>query len=580
MKADFFLTFEDKNSDNLTKITSDFRLEELIHKSDESKEKLNLIGTTENLYEKIQIEEIKTHLMSYNLVENLKNAEKIDLAFLLDITACMEQQIEKLITNLEEIIIKLQDKFIDFSFRLGFVGYRDYKNNDGFEEVEPLNICDFLEDANTFKFLLENIEIRDGEDQCENVFGGLDSIANKLEWKNPTRILIHIADAPCHGRRFYEKANDSYTDGDPTGLKIDEIVRVLIEKQIDYHFFQINSSTQKMIQEFNKELAKLGGNDIEISLLKNSEDNMKELVINSVTKAIKNRKFSDAQKRQPNYLSNRLKRLNKLKTNSEIDLRPIQEHFYFENMRKLEGTYITAEFDGKIEDIVTKENIEWKELRDFELWISIKPFEKGRARLAYAGYLKKPYSSEKIKVVIKESIYEGDAYNSFKFYSDYMENQVISKVLFKEFLSNFKEEIENNQVKFIDINLFRINISNKDFYFTVEDYIDKPFRRWSSNDGFMKSALLDCFSHWTYHKTNTYLIIYDLDGYLIENTADNTVNYLLSDSAIICQSDRSRFTLTNINLVGILDFFRKHECNKICTNLKLKKHTFQRRNFS
>ena len=89
------------------------------------------------------------------------------------------------------------------------------------------------------------------------------------------------------------------------------------------------------------------------------------------------------------------------------------------------------------------------------------------------------------------------------------------------------------------------------------------------------SDFLDSFTHWTYHITNEYLLVCDLKGFLIEN---NTVygEYLLSKLMVTSQSDLSRFIRTNIGIVAILNYFRKHKCNKICTGLKLKKHAYQR----
>lgn len=40
-----------------------------------------------------------------------------------------------------------------------------------------------------------------GNDPIEDVAGGLKA-ATTLNWKAVTRVLIHIGDAPCHGREF------------------------------------------------------------------------------------------------------------------------------------------------------------------------------------------------------------------------------------------------------------------------------------------------------------------------------------------------------------------------------------------
>jgi len=44
-------------------------------------------------------------------------------------------------------------------------------------------------------------------------FKGL-NLANNLDWKNKSRVLVHIADAPAHGIRYYTTAKDSYPEGE------------------------------------------------------------------------------------------------------------------------------------------------------------------------------------------------------------------------------------------------------------------------------------------------------------------------------------------------------------------------------
>jgi hypothetical protein len=75
----------------------------------------------------------------------------------------------------------------------------------------------------------------------------------KLNWKNKSRTLFHIADAPCHGKLFHDLPNDNYPEGDPK-LKIKDLLYQVCKSEINYYFGGINETTKKMIEVFNSEL--------------------------------------------------------------------------------------------------------------------------------------------------------------------------------------------------------------------------------------------------------------------------------------------------------------------------------------
>jgi hypothetical protein len=76
-----------------------------------------------------------------------------------------------------------------------------------------------------------------------------------IKWINASRALIHICDAPCHGKRFHYNLIDDFPEGDPKGLDISTLIRNIVKLNIDYYFCEINEDkTKTMIQEFNKEM--------------------------------------------------------------------------------------------------------------------------------------------------------------------------------------------------------------------------------------------------------------------------------------------------------------------------------------
>ena len=44
----------------------------------------------------------------------------------------------------------------------------------------------------------------------------------RMDWdvlgRDSTRIMIHLADWPCHGTAYHDGVSDNYPDGDPRGL--------------------------------------------------------------------------------------------------------------------------------------------------------------------------------------------------------------------------------------------------------------------------------------------------------------------------------------------------------------------------
>jgi hypothetical protein len=125
-----------------------------------------------------------------NLFNQMIKAEKVDLCFMIDCTGSMKPYIDKVKSTLNNIVNKLKLKFSSFELRLSFVGYRDH-----FDQENRVTYLKFVDNIETFQEFLSNIKAKGGQDQAEDVIGGLEQV-NKLEWTNPTRVLFHIGDAP------------------------------------------------------------------------------------------------------------------------------------------------------------------------------------------------------------------------------------------------------------------------------------------------------------------------------------------------------------------------------------------------
>jgi hypothetical protein len=76
---------------------------------------------------------------------------------------------------------------------------------------------------------------------------GLEKLLS-LDWQRPTRVVIHIADAPCHGREFHDVA-DTYPDD---GKRIKPLLERLSGMSVDFFFGAMNSRTDKMLAQMNQ----------------------------------------------------------------------------------------------------------------------------------------------------------------------------------------------------------------------------------------------------------------------------------------------------------------------------------------
>ena len=126
------------------------------------------------------------------------------------------------------------------TIRVSFIGYRD------FCDAERFVLHDFVDSRDTapLKSAIARTEAKGGGDGPEDVVGGLQKVLT-LSWRCSTRVVIHAADAPCHGRN-YHNLSDSFPDGDPSGVTPEEVLKNIERKRIHYYFVQINNSTTRM----------------------------------------------------------------------------------------------------------------------------------------------------------------------------------------------------------------------------------------------------------------------------------------------------------------------------------------------
>ena len=516
--------------------------------------KEKLAGDTSDLEATIARLELKQHRIS-KLFEDLRNSEKVDICFLVDSTGSMSRVINETKTVIHRIVDRLGKRFKDLALRCAFVGYRDID-----EGSDRVCVFQFSKNAEAFKDFVGSVKAFGGADECEDVFGGLEQV-NQLEWANMSRVLFHVADAPCHGRRFHCTPSDSFPDGDPRGLSIKKLLGDLTARNVEYYFAEVNKSTSKMIDEFNKELQLLNGTQIKQLALASADDLLASVSV-SITATIMNSKSLSM------HTMERGKEAKKLTVDRSTLLDWSTSRF-----EKHTANLFVALFCGSVTSLKT-DKVEFVR-KSVEIWISPRPFAKGSLRYAFAalvniGTRERP---RLVKKVVKESQFADPAMNTFKYYQDIIECQVVASFLANEF--NKCAPTSAKPISFLDASLITLDVSGK--HYSVEDYMEGTFSKWMNNAGLIDDELynntLTAFAHWSYQVSDEYLIVTDLQGFLDKSRGDE--RYLLTDPAITCLDDFDRFSSTNLGKEGLKFFFKGHQCNPICQSLCLKKHKYQ-----
>lgn len=138
----------------------------------------------------------------------------------------------------------MQKIYKGFSFRIAVVVYRDFDMGSNSFEIQP-----FIQDVSKIESFLKCIKVAGGGDIPEDINGALQKVIN-LDWQSPTRVLVHFADAPCHGSDFHD-AHDSHKNP-VSDQPWEKIFSQLKSLAINYNFMEIHECTKKMTAKFSE----------------------------------------------------------------------------------------------------------------------------------------------------------------------------------------------------------------------------------------------------------------------------------------------------------------------------------------
>jgi len=182
----------------------------------------------------------------------------VDLLIVMDCTGSMGSYIAAAKSSALATATELRAEAPQATFRLGFVGYRHLcdRPDDRFIVV-PLS-----EDVAAVERALAPVGAGGGGDTPEDVVGGLRK-ALEADWRGDTRIVLMVADAPCHGREFHS-CDDSYPDGDPSGTDPRDLVKELARRGMDFYFMRCSPIVDTMVTKFEAAFSAAKTSDAQI----------------------------------------------------------------------------------------------------------------------------------------------------------------------------------------------------------------------------------------------------------------------------------------------------------------------------
>ncbi|CAF3906586.1 unnamed protein product [Rotaria sordida] len=462
----------------------------------------------------------------------------IDLCFLMDCTGSMREYLHATKTQIYQLTECIRQLY-SIKPNLAFVGYRDINEN--------LDKLDFTDDENIFQEFLTKIQAMGGDDTCEDVFSGLETVA-QLSWSTPNRLLVHICDAPCHGQDYHEfqgTANDNYLKGDPKNRELSTLMFSIKRLGITYCKIPLNETTKKMFEEFAFVFGSIS--EIYVSdptcLIKRIIEKTSSIIQSCIESTISSYRNSNKQiksytlfSKEPDWNSLEIYDVN---VTEIIPPNTIDDIFH---------PLLISKTNGKIK-------------------IAPNPFAKGSIRFAFYGQ----YSSDDspfVDVVFKEFASTDPKANTFIVYQEHLEIQAIAQFLAEQFNAEQQRLFRNFiPIIYADADLIQQTINPLKIY-QVERRMHQEWRKWNNNSGGVSlseySTILQAFSHWTYHITSGRLMVVDLQGVKVDRA------YLLTDPALHC-NDLLRFreTRTNLGVKGMRQFFRTHVCSDVCSKLNI-----------
>jgi hypothetical protein len=159
----------------------------------EVKESLTIIDDSKNIITKKAIE-FHEGINLYEFNEKCNDLNKVNIAFMIDATGSMADEITYLQAELNDVIARTKKALPSVQLSMGSVFYRDHG-----DEYLTKNF-DFTSDISNVISFIQKQKANGGGDYPEAVIEGLEASINQINWDDDarTKLLFIMLDAPPH----------------------------------------------------------------------------------------------------------------------------------------------------------------------------------------------------------------------------------------------------------------------------------------------------------------------------------------------------------------------------------------------
>ena len=198
--------------------------------------------------------------------------------------------------------------------------------------------------------------------------------------------------------------------------------------------------------------------------------------------------------------------------------------------------------------------------------IAPQPFAEGAQKIACHAL-----TENGKRLVLKRSKYSDARSNSIKRCLETAQVHAIAVNYASVFNSDKPYNVDSSEIQFVRVGVMEVTDEQ---YFTYEEHLSSSDRytKFTSNFGYVPehedhtlNTTCQAFSHYTWVKSGKELVICDLQGIKFRSRV------ILTDPAIHYHSNVLCHGSTNLGPRGIEEFFQKHKCNEICTEMNLER---------
>lgn len=521
-----------------------------------------------------------------------------DLLFLIDTTSSMGSYIDAAKDQVRNIVRDITAAFLDDAeVRISVVGYKDHGDSPN------VQVLDFTTSPSQVYSFLDTLRATGGGDAPEDVLGGIRQ-ALHAKWRHRTRCVIHIADAPPHGRVLHDlpDSHDSYANpgSEPHGLTYGPLIKQMADLHINYALLRINDTTDRMAFVFLQTYAAASA---DCSLLQTNKYYsaacsiapkangatggllfweaklgisfvaLRHLVVRAVT--------ASASRTASRHVPRARKAAADTSDTLESILEPTEEDEDYLPDEPLETAQPrwdtpgwlneTLDMVGFTSDAVVHSANTLNDMMESddniavsELEVTVRrrqhPFAQGSQRTAsYAG------------TAASDNRYVAKAFKRPGSRLPRLAEDMQCQALCKSFALEFNAVLGGEHlIDFIATACFKGEPGgvSDDGCVSLEPFLEGEYTKYNSNSGWVNDDMgnktnqaAQAFSHFTFERSKGRFLVSDLQG----------VGEMLTDPAVhTLDPDRFNLSSSNLGEEGFKFFFASHECNDVCRRLQLK----------